>query len=161
MQPLAADHDERPLPDSGDNWESERHPVVYPTAVVQDRFRWITAVEELTDGVGSRRALRPVAEEDRRYSGVELAAVLEDLLVRDAAGARDRALSEKVLQAGVNQRLPVLDVLDHLKFADCAHPRSKCSRLHYPPSSVDLEEALPARNRNLTLLPSRGQSLEL
>jgi hypothetical protein len=87
--------------------------------------------------------------------------VLEDLLVRDAAGARDRALSEKVLQAGVNQRLPVLGVLDHLKFADRAHPRSEFSRLHDPPSSVDLEEALPARNRNLTLLLSRGQSLEL
>ena len=72
---------------AGDRRIPERHPVTHPSAVVQDRSRWISGVEQPPDRVGSSRALSAVAEEHGRHAGVELAAALEDLLVRDRACA--------------------------------------------------------------------------
>ena len=93
---------------------AERDPVVHPAAVVPDRIRGVSSVEQLAHRVGSGSALRAVAEEDGWHAVVELADVVEDLLVWDRACVGDRRLAVEVGQAGVDHQLATAEVLDQL-----------------------------------------------
>src|SRR5438093_11126328 len=90
----------------------ERHPVVHAAAVVEDRGGRVAGLEQGADGVGRGGALGAVAEEHGWDGGVELAEMIEDLVVRDAASAGDRGLAVEARLARVDERPAVLEVLD-------------------------------------------------
>lgn len=113
---------------------------MHAAAVIGERRRRVSGVEQDGDGGGGLGALRTVAKKDAYVVLVELRHPVADLIVRDADGVGERHPGTRPADAGVDDSGALLDEADEFEFADGLNVGEGLERLNFAPRCVDQDK---------------------